>query len=137
MILLDTNVVSELLTGPHDSAVLDWYHGASGKLFGLSVVTCMEVTHGVERMPDGRRRTTLESAWQTLLRTWPGPVLALGQAEATAAGLVLARRFQVGRPEGVADAQIAGTALVHGALLATRKTKDFEGLGIQLVNPWE
>lgn len=137
MILLDTNVVSELLTAPKHSPVLDWYHGASCEVFGLSAVTCMEVRHGIERMPDGRRRTALESAWQTLLQDWPGPVIALSQAEATSAGLVLARRFQMGRPVGVADAQIAGTALVHDAVLATRNTKDFDDLGIHLVNPWE
>lgn len=136
MIVLDTNVVSALLSGPGDSPALDWLAQQDPHRLALTTITVAEVTYGIVGLPTGQRRDRLAEAWSRLETAWPGQVLPLGAAQARAAGQVMAVRRRLGRPITFADASIAGICLVHGARLATRNTRDFDGVGLPTVDPW-
>lgn len=139
MIFLDTNVVSELLRSRPDPGVLEWSDGLPREGMSIASVVEAELRAGVERLPDGRRKREAGRALEGFLRAaFEGRVFPFDRAAAPVyAGFVAARR-RAGRPVSVPDAMIAATARGHGAtLIATRNTKDFEGCGVALVNPWE
>ena len=136
MIVVDTNVLSEFMRPSPDERVAAWLTGIDSDQLGITAITFMEITYGIARLPAGRRKSATSEVWSTLQTAWTGAVLVLGQAESVAAGEALARRAAIGRPLTAPDAQIAGICLVHGASLATRNVRDFEGLGIDLIDPW-
>lgn len=138
MILLDTNVVSELMKSTPAPAVFGWVsRQAPGDLF-ISTISMAEILFGIELLPKGKRRDSLlREAETTFARDFAGRVLVFDEQAARAfASLVASRRIR-GRPIGIADGQIAAIASCHQASLATRDTGDFEGCGVRLVNPWE
>jgi predicted nucleic acid-binding protein len=137
LILLDTNVVSELPRPDPDPGVLAWLDALDADEVGTTAVTAAELWHGVTRLPAGRRRTELAEAVRGLLEEELGQRIEPFDAVAARVyGRVVTDRERAGRPIGVADAQIAAVSQVIGATLATRNTKDFEGTGVVLVNPW-
>jgi hypothetical protein len=136
MIVLDTNVVSEVMQGPDESPVLTWLRGQDAAELAITAVTVLEITDGIARLPVGRRREQLVAQWDLLEGRWLGTFLPLGMHEARIAGLSSARRRNMGRPIAMADACIAGICIVSGAALATRNTRDFDGIGLELLNPW-
>jgi toxin FitB len=137
MILLDTNIVSEFAKVRMDDAVADWkrVHAAAG--FYLCGVVVMELSYGAERFfrKTGSRRYHASLAATLVL--FDGKIFDVRQADALLAGELRARRDATGRPISVQDAMIAAICLAHSATLATRNTKDFEGLDLRLVNPFE
>ena len=136
MIVLDTNVVSELAKPTPDATVLAWVD-AQGAL-AITATTLAELRFGVARLPQGRRRTMLSEAISQLVADdLDGRVLPFDGACADAYGLIAAARERTGRPIGVADGQIAAICGVHEATLATRDVRDFVDTGIELVNPWD
>ena len=135
MIVLDTNVVSQILRG--ESPIDDWLAAQPAADVALTTITIAEVTYGIARLADGRRRTLLAETWGHTETTWGGQLLWLGPHEARAAGVARAARASMGRPMADSDAYIAGICLTHQAVLATRNTRDFEDVGLTLVNPWE
>ncbi len=135
MIIVDTNVVSELMRSVPDARVAEWTTLNSEHLT-VSVVTVQELTFGIQRMADGARRTRSALVVDGFVSTFENRILDLTVDAARMTGAVLAIRSVAGRPTSVQDAQIAGTALEHGAAIATRNIKDFNGLGIELINPW-
>ena len=102
----------------------------------ITAVTVMEVSDGIARMQPGRRRDQLAAQWDLLEGQWLGTFLPMGMQAARMTGAVSARRRGMGRLMGMADACIAGICLAHEARLATRKTRDFEGIGLALIDPW-
>ena len=137
MIIVDTNVLSEFMR-PHPAAqVVRWLEAASPSSLALTAISVMEITYGVARLPAGQRRDDTRMRWESIQAAWTGTFLTLGLAESVAAGEVLGARAAIGRPITTADAQIAGMSLASGAAIATRNTRDFEGLGIDLINPWD
>lgn len=138
MLLLDTNVVSELrkvASGRADRAVGAWARRVSSVELFLSSVTVFEIEVGVLRL---ELRDPLQArglrAWfvQSLLPTFSSRILPVDEAVALrAAGLHVPDR----RPDR--DAFVAATALVHGMTVVTRNVRDFEGTGVKLLNPWE
>jgi len=104
----------------------------------LSVVTCGELRKGIEVLAAGRRRSELE-AWycHNLLNKFSGRVLPLTQGIAERWGALEAARQLIGHPIQSTDAQIAATAVEFGLSLVTRNVRDFEGLGVAIVNPWD
>ncbi|WP_088315944.1 type II toxin-antitoxin system VapC family toxin [Kineosporia sp. R_H_3] len=136
MIVLDTNVVSELMEAAPDPAVIDWLRRQGRPGFATTSVTVGEVTYGIENMPAGRRRETKAQAAARVWAAFPGAVLPFDRAAAEAYGALMAKRRRAGRPISTLDAQIAAICQVQGAILATRNTKDFEGLGLDVVDPW-
>lgn len=136
MIVVDTNVLAELVRGPHP-AVVGWWRSIRPEALASTTITRAEVRLGLAILPEGRRKDELaEEMAQAFARIPSDRWLAFDNAAADRYGDLVARRERIGRPIGVADAQIASIAYVHGATLATRNVKDFEDCGIRLVDPF-
>ena len=136
MIVLDTNVVSEVMQGSVSSPALAWVVDQNPDELAITAVTVMEVSSGFARMPAGHRRDLVAAQWDLLEGQWLGTFLPLGMHDALEAGVLSAKRMRLGRPIGMADACIAGICLVRAATLATRNMHDFDGIGLSLVDPW-
>ena len=134
--ILDTNILSEVMRGDPTGTVSAWLATCDDTTAGIAAVTVQEITFGLRRMPAGVRQQRLASAWDRILTELSLYVHPLDLHKAEAAAMLQVRREESGRHLGVADAQIAATALVHGRPLATRNVRDFDGLGLDLVNPW-
>ena len=136
MIVLDTNVVSELMRPSPEAAVLAWINNQAAETLWLNSVVVSELLYGVARLPDGKRRAQLAQAVQTMLaEDFSGRVLPFDLDAAVVYADLVAMRERQGQPVDMADAQIAAICLAHGATLATRNTKHFEGLNLTLRNP--
>lgn len=137
MILLDTNVISELMRPEPAQAVLDWFGQRDAADLFISAVTEAEIRTGVAYISKGRRRDQLQSAIDAMIdQDFQGRVLPFDSTAAKAYAEVAAQRRAAGRPIAEADCQIAAIARAADAPVATRNGKDFEGCGIDLINPW-
>ena len=137
MIVFDTNVVSELMLPEPGSIVLDWAARQPVHRLFLSSVSEAELRYGIEILPVGQRRERLLAALERILRDgFAGRVLPFDRAAAHAYAMIAAARRAAGRPINHADCQIAAIAHSRGASVATRDVNDFEGCGIEVVNPW-
>lgn len=137
MVVLDTNVISELFKPQPDPKVMEWVAQLSGDELFTTAVTRGELLFGAFCMPDGRRRSDLLRALAVLFEHKLGDhVLSYDGAAADAHAKIAAARRAQGRPMAMPDAMIAGIAHSRGAALATRNVRDFEGCGITLVDPW-
>jgi predicted nucleic acid-binding protein len=137
MIVLDTNVVSELMRHSPDPAVLAWLRQNPGKDLFTTAVTVAEVRYGIARLPEGERRRTLRQAAEEVFAAFPGQVLPFDLAAATAYADIVSHRDRSGSPIDGFDAQVAAICRVHAARLATRNTKDFIDTGVTVLDPWE
>ena len=135
--IIDTNVVSEVMRGDPSGVIGAWLGRPRHSELSMAAVTVQEVTYGLARLPEGRRRDTMTDLWRELRGTLAVRVLPLDSGTALLAGEVMAHREGQGRSIGVPDAQIAATCMMHQEALATRNTRDFEGLGLTLINPWD
>ena len=137
MIVLDTNVLSELTKISPANEVLGWMALQPASRLFTTAITQAEMLYGVELEPQGRRRNALLAAvQQTLRREFAGRILPFDSNAAVSCGWIRASRRAMGRPISEADAQIAAIAHSRGAALATRNTRDFEHCGIKVWNPW-
>lgn len=132
--LLDTNVFSELAKSLPDSHVLTFL--STEHDFWVPVIALGEVHFGLQLLPTGRRRFELEFAMAAIIAEYEDRILLLDRAAAEYAGGFRAQAQRSGRLLSVNDALIAGTAAAHGLILATRNTRDFDYLAVDLVNPW-
>ena len=137
MIVLDTNIVSELMKAAPDQAVLNWFAAQRAvDLFTTSICKA-EILYGVAALPDGRRRVALAAAADEVFAgELADRVLPFDAAAAVHYAEIVTRRNSAGRPIGSMDAQIASIALVFGADVATRDIGDFTGCGVKVINPW-
>ena len=137
MIVLDTNVISELTRQIPEPGVVVWLDSLPADEVGTTAVTAAELLYGVTRMPAGRRKTELTAAVRGLLgEDFRGRVLPFDEHCASRYADIVCGRETLGRPISVADAQIAAICRAAEATLATRNTDDFSGTGIELINPW-
>ena len=136
MIVLDTNLLSEPLRRDPEPVVLEWL-AHSSEVFALSAVSVGELLTGVHLLPIGRRREALSEAIESLLESFAGAVLNYDEGAARAYAELNELSRNAGRSMGVEDGMIAAICIANGAALATRNFKDFDGLGIDLVNPWD
>ncbi len=137
MIILDTNVVSELMRAVPAAVVVDWVAGQAASNLYLSTVSEAELRYGIEILPIGARRDRLLIDVEGMLREdFAGRVLPFDSAAARAYALVAAARRAERRSVDHADCQIAAIALSRGASVATRNEDDFVGSGIEVINPW-
>jgi predicted nucleic acid-binding protein len=135
--LIDTNVLSEVLRPSPDPNVLAWSIQAPQEKLFLSVVSLGELSKGLAMMPSGQKKARLEESVSNLIEKWfAGRILPVSEGIARRWGVLESERLSLGRPIHVPDAQIAATALEHQLTLVTRNLKDFEHLGIGLLNPW-
>jgi predicted nucleic acid-binding protein len=138
VIVLDTNVLSELTRRAPEPSVIDWLDELPSEEVATTAVTAAELLFGVARLPGGRRKTELTAAIRGLLGDdFRGRVLPFDDRAAPRYADIVSDRERLGRPIGVADAQIAAICRAAGATLATRNTGDFLDLGVELVNPWK
>jgi predicted nucleic acid-binding protein len=136
MIILDTNVVSELMRAEPEPAVLSWLRQNSGDSLYTTAVTVAEIRYGVARLPKGRRRDSLHQAANEIFAAFPRQVLPFDLAAAFAYADVVTGRESRGNPIDGFDAQIAAICRSQAATLATRNTKDFTDTGIAVLDPW-
>jgi toxin FitB len=137
VIVLDTNVISELTRHDPAPGVLSWLDSLAAGDIATTAITAAELLYGVARLPGGRRKTELAAAVDGLLNDdLQGRVLSFGQAAARRYADIVSSRERLGRPIGVADAQIAAICRTVDAALATRNSDDFAETGIELINPW-
>lgn len=137
MILLDTNVISELMRAEPARVVLDWFgQHDTGDLF-ISAVTEAELRTGVAILPDGQRRDRLQLAIDAMIdQDFQSRVLPFDSLAAKAYAEIAAQRRAAGCPISEADCQIAAIARATDAPIATHNVKDFDGCSIRVINPW-
>ncbi|TIW90093.1 MAG: type II toxin-antitoxin system VapC family toxin [Mesorhizobium sp.] len=136
-LLLDTNVLSEVTRPAPDTSVLDWLDGLDEDRSFISVVSIAEIRRGVALMDEGRKREAL-AEWlaRDLPQRFEQRVLAVDELVALAWGDLMRLAKRRGRGLSSMDGLIAATAIAQELTLATRNTKDFEGYGIELLDPW-
>jgi toxin FitB len=137
MIILDTNVVSELMRAKPAPAVLAWLQQSSGAGLYTTAVTVAEIRYGIARLPEGQRRESLHQAANEIFAAFPRQVLPFDLAAAGTYADVVAGRERLGHPIDGFDAQIAAICRAQAATLATRNTKDFIDTGIEVIDPWQ
>jgi toxin FitB len=138
VILLDTNVLSELIRPEPDEGVTKWLDSLEAAAVATTAITAAELLYGAARLPAGQRRERLSEAICGLLEDdLEGRVEPFDAAAATHYASLVSDRDKAGRPISMADAQIAAICRSLGATLATRNTGDFQGTGIDLLDPWQ
>ncbi len=138
MIVLDTNVISELLRSQPDLHVLEWVNNQPERVLFVTSISEADLRYGVEILPAGGRRERLLDEVDGLIREdFFGRILPFDSASARAYASIAASRRASGHPINHADCQIAAIARCRGASVATRDIGDFQGAGIDLINPWE
>jgi predicted nucleic acid-binding protein len=137
MIVLDTNVVSELMRAKPVTAVVEWTDRQPSDEVWLTAITLGELLYGIGRLADGRRKATLATQLEaTIAEDLEHRIAAFDEAAAAHYADIVVVRERVGRPISAADAQIAAICRSHDALLATRNLNDFSDTGIAIANPW-
>ncbi|KAB7790421.1 type II toxin-antitoxin system VapC family toxin [Bifidobacterium leontopitheci] len=138
MIVLDTNVVSEIACKQHpNSAVVAWVERQLLRNLFTTSITIAELLYGVALLDSSHRRSRLEASIESFADTLADRTLTFDAEAAAYYAIIAAGRRRDGRPIGVQDAMIAAIARAHGASVATRNVKDFEGTGVDVINPWE
>ena len=138
MILLDTNVLSPLISETRDLAVVSWLDRHARVSIWTTSINVFEVKFGLNIMPDGKRRRVLEETFQTFIADFLENRVAMFDVKAAmSAASYSSKRRSLGRPVEIRDTLIAGLAISLGATLATRNIRDFEHSGLELVNPWD
>jgi toxin FitB len=138
VIVLNTNVISELSRRVPDPGVLSWLDSLAVSDVATTAITAAELRYGVARLPDGHRKRELTVMIQGILtEDFHGRILPFDERSSVQYADIVTGRERIGRPIGVADAQIAAVCRDLNAILATRNTADFEETGIELINPWE
>ncbi len=136
MIVLDTNVLSELLKPAPDPVVVNWVDAQETSELTITALTAAELRAGVALLPEGQRKQRLRRAIESLLtETFAGAILAFEAESAPHYAEIVASRTRTGRPISTVDAQIAAVSRQHEATLATRNTADFTETGVTLVDP--
>ena len=137
MILLDTNVISELVRPVPAERVVAYIAGQAATELFTAAICAAELHFGLALMPEGRRRADLlERVTRFLDEGFADRILPFELGCAVHYGVIRHARQAAGRPFGVEDAMIAATARAFGAVLATRNIKDFQHCGITVIDPW-
>ena len=137
MLVLDTNVVSELMRDNPQQEVVAWLDYQSASSLFVTAVTEAEIRAGIALLPTGERRRGLASAAERAFRVlFADRILPFDSEAAREYAVIASSRRAAGRPISQSDCQIAAIARSAGATVATRDTGGFEGCGIDVVNPW-
>lgn len=138
MIVLDTNVISEIFRPVPNTRVVAWLESLTGDV-AITAVTLAELLAGVGRLPDGRRKTDLTARIDAAIDPFRGSrsILPFDDAAAGRYSEVLLAQEAAGHPISTADAQIAAICLAHEATCATRNLRDFAHTGVTVLDPWE
>ncbi|HXJ85704.1 MAG TPA: type II toxin-antitoxin system VapC family toxin [Candidatus Binatia bacterium] len=138
MIILDTNVVSELMRPAPEPRVLRWFANQSAEDLHVTAITMAEILYGIELIAVARRRDVVRAGAEKMFGDlFAERILTFEDRAARTFSQITSSRRRQGKPMSDFDAQIAAITRVHGATLATRNPYVFEGCGVRLVNPWE
>ena len=138
MILLDTNVVSEVMRQKPSDNVLNWLNGYDSTDLLISSITIAEICYGLRILPVGQRRQLLQMRFEQFIsKGFAGNIVDFNELAARAYAEIMAVRKEKGRPMSLPDGQIAAIAQINHLVLATRNITDFEDCGIQLINPFD
>lgn len=138
MILLDTNIISELMRPAPDAMVRHWLEALGDEPLAVSVITISEIVFGLERLENDRRKQDLQARFEAFVAPDSGlTIFPLDEDSARLAGAFRALRVSSGQHGHASDMFIAGIVGANGTSLATRNTKDFSELPIELLDPWE
>ena len=137
MILLDTNVVSEVMKARPAETVVTWLNGQNSEKLYVSSITIGEISYGLRILPDGKRRSGLRERFERFVTlAFDQRVLAYDASAARIYGDLMGDRKELGLPMSVPDGQIAAIACLNHLAVATRNVADFENCGIDVVNPF-
>ncbi len=138
MIVLDTNVLSALMRRAPERQVVEWLDRQAPESVWITSITLFEARFGLALLPKGRRRQTLEAAFEQLMaEDLQGRVLDFDRPASEAAADLAAERQRNGKPVDMRDTQIAGIVLARQARFATRNVRHFSDLTVEVMNPWE
>jgi predicted nucleic acid-binding protein len=137
MIVLDTNVISEMTRSVPEPNVVAWYQRQDSASLYTTTVTLAEVFYGLNLLPEGSRRDRLcKFADEFFRQEIAGKILSFDETAAVHYATIRAAKRRLGLSMSPLDAQIAAIALAAGAAVATRNFSDFEHCGVTVVNPW-
>lgn len=137
MIVLDTNVISEMMRPAPALQVAAWFAAQNANALFTTALTQAEILYGLALLPEGQRREALIAAAKPIFQTdMAGRVLPFDAEAAVTYADIAAERRKAGKPISQIDAQIAAIARARGAALVTRNLSDFEGCGLTLIDPW-
>ena len=136
MIILDTNVVSELMRSQPAPQVASWVRDRDRRELRTTAITLAEIRYGIARLPDGRRKQVLLTAADDIFSAFADQVVPVDTAAAEHYAVIASSREQAGKPIAGFDALIAAVCRSQGATLATRNVSDFDGTGIEIIDPW-
>jgi predicted nucleic acid-binding protein len=136
--LLDTCVISELVTGKPDERVVEWIDTVESEQVYLTVITVGEIRKGIEKLPDSKKKRRLHT-WlaEDLFLRFQGRIVPIDVDIILACGALTGKLEKEGKKMGAIDALIAATALSREFVLVTRNSKDFVNTGVGIFNPWE
>jgi toxin FitB len=138
MIVLDTNVVSELMKATPSERVVNWVGAQPASTLYTTSITQAEILHGIMLLPSGKRRDAIAAAADAMfMDDFGGRILAFGSDATRPYARIATSRRRAGRPISHFDVQIAAIAHSAGATVATRNVADFDGCGVKVVNPWD
>lgn len=137
MIILDTNVLSELMRPKPNQYVLQWIEKHQLINLYITALTQAEILYGLEILPAGKKRTALKKAAEAMFEVdFMNRILPFDSNAAKQFALIVTKRRKIGRPISQIDAQIAAIAFTNKATLLTRNVSDFEECGIDIISPW-
>ena len=129
--------MSELMRDSPNHKVVDWFDAQHTNSLSITTITQAEILTGIELLPDGRRKNNLSQLADYFFTIiFIGRVLVFDSNAASTYAEIFAQRQTLGRPISQSDCQIAAIARFHGAAVATRNVTDFEGVGVELIDPW-
>ncbi|PHR62206.1 MAG: VapC toxin family PIN domain ribonuclease [Robiginitomaculum sp.] len=138
MIILDTNVISELMRSTPDRHVLAWFASQKPSNLAITAIAIAEIQRGILRLPVGKRRANLSASFLEFVEeAFHGRILAFDASAAYIYGEIASEREKSGFNTDSVDLMISAIVKNHKASIATRNTKDFKDCGIKLINPWE
>ena len=137
MIILDTNVISELMREEPHKNVKAWIAVHKPANLSLTTIAIAEIQRGLARLPKGKRRNLLGNNFSIFVKdAFGGRILSFDEKAAYIYGGIAAKREKEGFNTDAVDLMIAAIVKSQNASIATRNTKDFEGCGIKIINPW-
>ncbi|MEA3468500.1 MAG: type II toxin-antitoxin system VapC family toxin [Thermodesulfobacteriota bacterium] len=138
MIILDTNILSALMQTKSDAPVINWLNSVAVESIWITSITLFETRFGLALLPDSKRRNTLTTQFEQVVEIdLDSRVLLFDQDAANMAATLAANRKKAGNVVDMRDTFIAGIALARKAAIATRNTKHFQDLEVEVINPWE
>lgn len=137
MILIDTNIISEMMKPMPNTNVMNWLDQQEVIKLYVSTVTIAEIAYGINALSEGNRRNVLEESFHSVLReAFEHRILPFDEVAAHLYGKIMTRRKELGKPLSILDGQIAAIARANNFTVATRNSKDFADCDLNLINPF-